>query len=154
MLRSRPQLSLQARALRLLSQREHSRTELARKLSRHAADEDELNRVLDFVAARSFQSDTRFAQSVVHRREAQFGRRRIEMELSQHGVDDAQARAAVAALAGSERDRALKVWRKRFGVPADTREEKARQYRFLAQRGFDGEVIRAVLSDSGELQDE
>ena len=143
---ARPPISLQARALRLLSQREHSRAELARKLTPHAADDDELARVLDLVAARQLQSDTRFAQSVVHRRQAQFGRRRIAFELSQHGLDAAQTQTALAGLADSEKERALRVWRKRFAVPPASIEQKAKHYRFLAQRGFEGEIISWVLA--------
>ena len=39
--------SLKARALRYLSQREHSRAELERKLAPHALPEDELRSLLD-----------------------------------------------------------------------------------------------------------
>ena len=145
---ARSPISLQARALRLLSQREHSRFELARKLAAHAVDDDELNRVLDFVTARRFQSDARFAQSVVHRREGQFGRRRIEFELAQHGLEPLQVQSALANLGGSEKERALKVWQKRFSAPAGSLEDKAKQYRFLAQRGFDGDVISWVLAQA------
>jgi regulatory protein len=48
-------------------------------------------------------------------------------------------------LARGDRDRALVVWRKRFGQAPQTLEERARQQRFLAQRGFDAETIAAVL---------
>ena len=40
-------LSLKGRALRLLSQREHSRAELATKLARHVQEGDDLEAVLD-----------------------------------------------------------------------------------------------------------
>ena len=146
----RPPLSLQARALRLLSQREHSRAELARKLAPHAPDEDELARVLEFVAARLFQSDARFAQSVVHRRQGQFGRRRISFELSQHGLNADHMQNALSGLAGTEKERALRVWRRRFDAPAASLDEKAKQYRFLAQRGFDSDVISWVLATAKE----
>ncbi|MBM3409617.1 MAG: recombination regulator RecX, partial [Betaproteobacteria bacterium] len=52
---------------------------------------------------------------------------------------------ALQALKASEFDRALEVWRKRFGEPPDSRESRARQMRFLAGRGFAPEVIRRVV---------
>ncbi|MGP1630246.1 MAG: recombination regulator RecX, partial [Giesbergeria sp.] len=42
-----PPSSLKGRALRLLSQREHSRAELVRKLARHVQEGDNLAAVLD-----------------------------------------------------------------------------------------------------------
>ena len=54
MQRPRPQLSLKGRALRYLSQREHSRSELERKLAKHAENQGEVARVLDELQARGF----------------------------------------------------------------------------------------------------
>ena len=54
--------SLRARALACLARREHSRTELARKLAPHAVDADELNRLLDSLEADKLLSDARFAE--------------------------------------------------------------------------------------------
>jgi regulatory protein len=43
------------------------------------------------------------------------------------------------------------VWQKKFGELALDSAERARQYRFLASRGFPTEVIRRVI---GGLDDE
>ena len=56
--RSTP-LSLKGRALRLLSQREHARAELVRKLSPHETTEGELAQVLDELQAKGFINETR-----------------------------------------------------------------------------------------------
>ena len=54
---------------------------------------------------------------------------------------------AVAGLKSTELQRAREVWRRKFGaLPADAA-ERGKQARFLAARGFDGEVIRRVLAD-------
>ena len=66
--RSRPELSLKGRALRLLSMREHSRLELERKLSSHETREGELAEALDALAARGFISDERVADCLLHPR--------------------------------------------------------------------------------------
>jgi regulatory protein len=38
------------------------------------------------------------------------------------------------------------VWARKFGTPPRDANERAKQARFLATRGFDGDVIRRVLS--------
>ena len=65
-------ISLKSRALRYLSAREHSRSELARKLARHAAESDNLDALLDELEAGKFLSEERFAESLVNRRSARF----------------------------------------------------------------------------------
>ena len=65
------QPSLKGRALRLLSQREHSRTELERKLAPHAQEPGELAKTLDELQARDFINEGRVLESVVHRRGAE-----------------------------------------------------------------------------------
>jgi regulatory protein len=57
-------------------------------------------------------------------------------------------------LRGSERERALVAWRKRFGTPAGDAAARARHHRFLAQRGFTAEAIAWVLRHGVHLQDD
>lgn len=139
-------LSLKGRALRYLSAREHSRSELARKLAHHAEDPAEVERVLDELTAKGWLSTERFVASVVHRRAARFGTARIQQELQQHGVNGAEAIEALDTLRQSEPERALEVWQRRFGAPPATPAEKAKQMRFLAGRGFSTEIIRRLFN--------
>lgn len=145
--RSAAPVSLKGAALRLLSRREFSRHELAQRLRPKAESAEALEQVLDEVQARQFQSDDRFTESLVHRRAHQFGARRIEYELEQHRIDPATAARTLASLSASERERALAIWQRRFDVAATDLNERARQYRFLAQRGFDGDTIAWVLKE-------
>jgi regulatory protein len=141
----RPQLSLKGRALRLLSGREHSRSELERKLAGHEEVPGQLRRVLDDLQAKGFIDHQRVAQSVVHRRASKLGASRVRQELQSKGLDADLVAEAVAGLRSTELQRAQEVWRRRFEqLPADAA-ERAKQARFLAARGFDGEVIRRVL---------
>lgn len=144
-LTKRPQLSLKGRALRYLSQREHSRAELERKLAPHEDEPGQLRKVLDDLEARGFIDAQRVADSVLHRRAAKLGAMRIRQELQAKGLDPELVHEAVASLRGTELERARKVWQGRFGeLPADAT-ERGRQARFLAARGFGGEVIARVL---------
>lgn len=142
----RPQLSLKGRALRLLGNREHSRAELERKLAEHEQEPGQLRRVLDELQAKGFIDEQRVVASVLHRRAPRLGAMRIRQELQGKGLAPALVAEAVAQLGASEVQRAREVWQRRFGeTPADAK-ERARQARFLAARGFGGDVIRRVLS--------
>ena len=139
-------LSLTGRALRLLSGREHSRAELQRKLAPHEETPGELAAVLDKLAAKDLQSDQRAVDSLVHRRSAKLGTQRLRQEMQSKGMDPQAVAQAVVLLRTSEQARALEVWRKKFGNPATTPAERAKQVRFLAGRGFSGEAIARVIS--------
>lgn len=139
------QPSLKGRALRLLSGREHSRAELERKLKSYEEEPGSLARALDELQAKGFISEQRVIESVVHRRAAKLGTARIKQELQGKGLDPAAVSAALVGLKASEHERALAVWRKKFGAPPVDAPAAAKQMRFLAARGFGGDVIRRVV---------
>ena len=166
-------LSLKARALQWLAQREHSRVELRRKLLRVARqraaeraagqatdDSDaaadpapEVDALLDWLIANRYLSDARFVESRVNARGARYGNLRIRQELGQHGaLLDA---ATAERLKDSELARARAVWARKYGgaraVPAA---ERARQMRFLAGRGFSADVIRRVIRGGNSEPDD
>lgn len=138
-------LSLKGRALKLLAQREHSRRELERKLAPHVEEGDDLGAVLDTLEQRGFISAERVAESVVHRKAARFGTARVAQELRSKGLDDDIVRAATERLRATELQRAHAVWRQRFGAPPATPQERLKQMRFLAARGFGGEIASKVV---------
>ena len=72
------QPSLKGRALRLLSQREHSRAELERKLAPHEEVPGELAKALDELQARDFINDGRAVDSLVNRRAGKLVSARIQ----------------------------------------------------------------------------
>lgn len=168
---ARAPLSLKARAIGLLAQREQSRAELRRKLLRIAqqqrlsrgvaaqgggegdappdeedaeAGEAAVDALLEMLAAQGYLDETRFVESRLHVRASRFGAQRIQQELAQHGLKlDAEQQAALRA---TELERAREVWLKRFGTePSQDLAERARQTRFLLSRGFAPEVVRRLL---------
>lgn len=173
-MRARPPLSLKARAIAWLAQREHSRIELRRKLLRrvrldaagsngaHAAatadideqrhSEADVDALLDWLEAHGHLSRERFAESRVHARAARYGNLRIRHELAQHNVElDTEVADALKA---TELERARAVRARKFGAaaPADSA-ARVRQMRFLAGRGFSADVIRSLVKsdfDRGE----
>lgn len=140
-----PPISLKARALRYLSIREHSRLELARKLARYAQDDDDVAALLDTLEANNWLSQERFSESLIHRRAARFGNSRIVAELQSHGVAGAALQALKAGLAGDETARACAVWQRRFGSVATDPAQRAKQVRFLMQRGFSQRAVQAAI---------
>lgn len=162
-----PPLSLRARALQWLSQREHSRVELRRKLLRAARQRDakaaadgaetadpgpEVDALLDWLVAHRYLSEARFVESRVHARAARFGHRRIAQELAQHGAElDADTAGQLRA---TEFERARAVWLRKFGAaPAVDAAARARQMRFLAGRGFSADVIRRIVRGATDTDD-
>ena len=144
------QPSLKGRALRLLSQREHSRIELERKLAQHEEVAGELAKALDELQARDFINDTRAVESVVHRRANKLGTARVKQELAAKGLSGETVAAALEDLRETELSRAREVWRKKFDQPATDAQERAKQVRFLMTRGFNAEVVRKIVQGADE----
>lgn len=138
-------LSLKGRALKALSQREHSRAELLTKLKPHAGPEDDLPALLDQLAEQGWISEARVAQSVVHRRAGRLGAARLKQELQAKGLAPELVSSTMAELAQTELARAVAVWQKKFGVPASDPKTRATQARFLLGRGFAPGVVSRVL---------
>jgi len=146
------QISLKARALRYLATREHSRLELARKLSRYAQEGDDVEALLDALEAGKFLSNSRFSESLINRRASNFGNNRLLFELQSHGIAEDAIEQMRIDLEENEIIRACEVWRKKFNhLPADTR-EWAKQMRFLQQRGFSHRAIKAIFSSKNPLE--
>ena len=149
-------LSLKGRALRYLAAREHSRAELATKLARHVGPEDDpdaVARVLDELAAKGFIDEARVAESLLHRRAGRLGGARVLQELRAKGLPDDVVADAAAQLRSTELARAQAVWRRKFGQPPADAAERARQLRFLAARGFSGDVARRALGGAADDDD-
>jgi regulatory protein len=142
--------SLKGRALRLLSGREHSRAELEHKLKSFEEEPGTLARALDELQAKGFINEQRVIESVLHRRAAKLGAARIRQELQGKGLDPQAVTEALAGLQATERERALEVWRKKFGEPPQDAQDAARQMRFLAARGFGAETIRRVVAAASD----
>jgi regulatory protein len=164
-------LSLKARALRWLAQREHSRQELRLKLVRAvrrdaeasadasasfgkaAPDAAAIEALLDTLESAGHLSETRFVESRIRTRAARFGNRRIEAEIRQHGLD--AGIAVIEDLGGSECQRAYRVWARKFGPVVSTdRDERARQARFLAARGFGADTVRDIVQGKAAEPDD
>jgi len=138
--------TLRERAIAYLAQREHSRTELARKLARDADDPAEIPPLLDELVRRKLLSDERYAEVRANALARKFGATRIAWELRAKGVDDAAIAQATREVRATELTRAREAWAKRFGRAPRGAAERAKQIRFLQGRGFSFAAIRQVIS--------
>jgi len=143
-------LSLRARALGLLAQREYSRQELARRLLQYTEDPDEIPPLLEDFEQRGWLSEKRVVEQVMASRRQRFGSEKITQELRQKGLSEDAIAGARESLKDGELDAARTVWLRKFKTaPADAR-ERARQMRFLQGRGFSLDTIRRLLRDADD----
>lgn len=133
-----------------LAKREYSYAELGQKLKTYAEEADDIPALLNDFKARGWLSDARFTEQMVHARKAKFGRAKVAHELREKGVADDLIADAVETLKETELDNAREVWRKKFKVGPQTREEWAKQARFLQSRGFGFDIIKNVLNSKFE----
>ncbi len=141
-------------AIRLLARREHSRRELSYKLRHRGFAEAQIEVVLDCLEQERLLSDERYAEMLVRSRsEGGYGPLRIRAELRERGIDGALIECQVAAAAVDWVGLARQVRRQRFGeaIPAEFK-AKAKQMRYLQNRGFDGEQIRAAVGGYDEFE--
>lgn len=147
-----PEPGLRERALGFLTRREYSRLELKRKLARHAENESELEALLDDFSRRGWLSEQRFTEQIIHARCGKYGVQRIAQELKEKGVSAEVVAAVLPQLKEGELAAAQAVWAKKFGVLPGDANERAKQMRFMASRGFSQNIIWKVLRQQEQDQ--
>ena len=147
--------NLRQRALEYLGKREYSYAELGLKLTKYldlenGEDIHAISAILEDFKTRGWLSDKRFTEQIVHARQAKFGVAKIVYELREKGVSAELIAGAVEQIKGNELDNAFEIWRKKFKVAPENRDEWAKQARFLQSRGFGFDTIKKVLNSKLE----
>jgi regulatory protein len=139
-------------AVAQLARREYSRADLRNKLLRRLGENVErdeaaaqVEKILDQLQAKGLLSDARFAAALTRTRANRFGAARIRLEMREHDLPDEIVRPAIEELRATEEQRARELWKRRFGHPPADPTERARQMRFLAQRGFSTAVVLRIV---------
>ena len=148
--RPRPEPTPAQRALSLLVRREHSRSELARKLVARGVAETEAVEAVTRMADAGWQDDQRFACSIARARAAGgYGPAWIRAELGSHGIGETMIDRAFAALAEAGEDdwdaRARDLVARRFSDRLDTLAGQRKAADFLYRRGFEGDCVRSAV---------
>lgn len=134
-------------AIFLLARREQSTKELTDKLSRKGYSDDDIHHALAQLREEKLQSDERFVASMIRQRISQGkGPRYIQQELSQHHIPSTLIHTAMDNAEVDWGELAYQVRVSRFGdAPPEDFPAKAKQMRFLQNRGFDPGHIRLAL---------
>ena len=143
-----------AAALRLIERMRRTRSDLARRLREKGFDPDEVERVLERLAAVGLVDDVEYARAFLAgrwgRRAA--GWRRLEQDLRQRGIspaDIAAGRARLEAERGATDEltmarRVLEQTARRYASLA-AEERRRRLWALLVRRGFATDTIREAL---------
>jgi regulatory protein len=152
-------------AVRFLGARPRTRWELERRLRRAGAEDPVVEATLERLAEIGYLDDAAFARWWGEQRDrhAPRGRRMIEAELRQQGIDrdvieahrvehaSPERAPEDASLPGSEADRAREALERHLRgrpLPTDSRALQ-RVGMFLMRRGFDPETVRSTLRAAG-----
>jgi SOS response regulatory protein OraA/RecX len=125
-------------ATRALARREHSRRSLRERLLRARVGAGEADEVVEELLRLGLLDDGRFARERARvLAERGKGDQAIRFDLRREGVQGAEIEAALAVL-DPERERAARLVVRRGATPATAR--------LLASRGFDEDVVAAVVA--------
>lgn len=134
-------------ALNWLARRDYSRYELSSRLYRRFGEDAPVETLLAWLEECNFLNESRFAEAFVRSRIGRGqGELRIRHELEQRGLPGGLIDQALAEAECDWFELAREVHQRRFSFgPGDDRKEKARQLRFLQQRGFSAEQCWKAL---------
>ena len=146
--RRRPEPTPVQRALGLLTRREHSRLELARKLQQRGVERDQAEAVIGKLAEAGWQDDARFAESLLRSRAGNgYGPGYIRAELATHGLGSEAIAAAMDGFEGDWIENARDLLQRRHPQAlAGDREARRKAMDFLLRRGFAMEHVRAAIN--------
>lgn len=148
----RPLQPIKKYVLWLLSRREYSAKQLRARLKLKGYAAEEIEDALTLMQTYNYQSDERFAESVVRSGSARLGDRSVQAKLAASGVDDEITATQLSQLA-PEADRARALVERFEGKLLDE-QLRAKVWRHLAYRGFSSNSIRQAIFHLAELAKE
>jgi len=139
-------------ALKLLNRRDYGARELTARLVARGFEMANAVAAIELLVTERLVDDARYAEHfVAYHANRGRGPVGIAYKLREAGLTQDQIAVAVDADSAEWKDRCAEVRRKRFGakLPA-TWAEKGRQARFLTQRGFSADQVRAAVASEQE----
>ncbi len=134
-------------ALNLIARREHSQTELARKLRLKDFADADIHFVLNALNQEGLLNEVRFVENFIHFRSTKgYGPIRIRAELIERGIAEDLIEHHLDIADNAWLSSVRKVWQKRFknALPQDFK-ARAQQMRFLQYRGFTQKQIESIF---------
>jgi regulatory protein len=144
------------KALEYLSRRMHSEKELSQKLRKKNFSAESIQRLIDDFRAAGYLNDTQFAVAYVADclQKRPVGRRALLQRLRLKGIDKEIIATVLTTTLEFEKEEtiALAAARKKIRISRsqfeklDTEKRRKRLAQFLAQRGFEWEIIGRVIN--------
>lgn len=144
-----PTSEIRHKAVNLLSIREYSEIELARKLLSSGFDEVLVGRVIIQLKEKDYVNNERYAEAYINfRLNKGYGLYRIESELNQKGLTADEIQQALGEIDIDWWEHLTQVYEHKYhGSKIKDDRERAKRARFLSYRGFSNEMIRDLLWD-------
>ncbi len=135
--------------MRLLARREHSKSELRKKLYKRGFKRTDIDPVIEELEAIGVQSDYRFTEQYFFSRvEKGFGPLRIEQELIERGIKEPLIDELISDREGGWDKVIRDLYAKKYaGVPAPTKSFLLKRLGYLNQRGFKTDQINKLISE-------
>ncbi len=133
----------------MLARREHSHTELCRKLLKKSFLEAEIHIALNSLAEEGLLNENRFIENFIHyQRNRGYGPLHIRADLMERGINENLIEQHLEIKDDAWLTSIRHVWQKRFkNHVAHDYKTRAQQMRFLQSRGFTHEQIKSVFRD-------
>ena len=132
-------------ALKLLDRKDYTEKELENKLIKKFGDEsrEEIETVLSYLKEKGFLDDRRYCENYVYfRLKRGYGKRRVEYELKNKGLDEGIIKDAL-----EETDEQIEdVFLKRLKQLKGKKRKRAKLYEFMIRRGFESDRIIELLN--------
>ena len=138
---------LYSSSIRMLASRENSCFALKTKLKNKVHSTEDIEEVIELLSKDKYLDDARFVEVFVLSKSSKgIGPIKIQIELQQRSVDEALIDAYLDFNQPEWLEKASEVRCKRFGesLPVDMN-DKAKQIRFLQQRGFTQKQTMSVM---------
>lgn len=135
-------------AIYSLAMREHSRKELHNKLQKKEyVDGVDICKLLNELEENNYLNETRFVESYIrHRTSKGFGPNKIRSELQKRGIDANQINIGFEEAENDWFQIGKELLQKKFGVSdSEDFKTKSKRMRFLSNKGFSNDVIKAVI---------
>lgn len=142
---------IKQRAFRLLGRRQHSSSELKRKLWRKDYEQKLIDAVIEELMNNGYLNDEDFIREFVAEKSEikKWSSNRIKSELIKQGIKSNLIEAGLKELPGnSEYEKALSLGKKKYEIltkrTADKKELKEKLFTFLYSKGFEYDVVKEV----------
>ena len=140
-------------ALRLLNRRDYPEKEIREKLIKKFGDKEtqEIEAVITYLKEKRFVDDERYSENYAYfKLKRGYGKRRIEHELKNKGIDEKLIQNAIDGACEQAED----VFLKRLKQLEGKKRKRAKLYQFMLRRGFESEKIMELLNKYEVKDDE